>query len=107
MASSLSNGKRQEAPSVCKLRFGKDNDLDVLGGNSSLSRRRHHRTAAPLKIGMHSHVCLQFPLDIPDDVLNVGNAGFVDLFGDIVPLEAVLEIALLDQECYLDRREGS
>jgi hypothetical protein len=39
-------------------------------------------------------------------VLNIGNASFPDLQGDIVPLEAVLKVSLLDQEGNFHAVEG-
>jgi len=57
---------------------------------------------------MHSNVRLQLTLDIPEDVLNVGNASIVDFLPDIVSLETVLQIAFLDQErnFYRGKRTG-
>ena len=40
------------------------------------------------------------------DVLDVCNAGFLDLSGNIVAFKTVLQKSLLDQECYFDWSES-
>lgn len=104
----LGKGERLESPGIGIFRFRQYNNLDVSGRQAVL---QECGTAAEqqntIKIGMHPDMSLQLTLNITDDVLNIGNASFLDLPGDIVPLEAVLQVALLDQEGYFHGGEGA
>jgi len=42
---------------------------------------------------VHADMGLQFPLNISYDVLNVGKACLLDLFGNIVALETILQVS--------------
>ncbi len=48
---------------------------------------------------MHTDMSLELTLNVTNDMLDIDNAGILDLTGDVVPLSAVLQITLLDQEC--------
>ena len=47
---------------------------------------------------MHADMGLQFPLNIPNDVLDVRRACFPDLSGHVVTFKAVLQKTFFDQE---------
>src|SRR6266702_5527320 len=108
IAGSHSLGERKESPGVCVLSFRQNHHFDILDRESLLE---HCSTAAekkdPIEIRVHPHMGLQFPLDIPDDVLHVSNTGLPDLPRNVVSLEAVLEVAFFDKEGDFDRGKGT